>query len=197
MLSRTGWASSRPGVAAALALALLGGCGAERPAGDRPAAPPSSAIASAPAVTSAPATTRSPEERAAADALAAYRAFWAAHTATARAGRFDSPRMRRYGTDPLLSQMRTALARLAARGILQTGDVVVHPRVVKVDLAASPPTVTIEDCFDERGLGGVSRKTRKPVEIEPARPYESTATVIRVGGRWKVSRSKPHTDRPC
>jgi hypothetical protein len=145
-----------------------------------------------------PTGSLTPEQQASDDALSVYKAFWTAQSRAANAGEFTSPDMQRYGTDPLLSQVSKALAELASRNLLQTGEIVQQPKVIKVDLAASPPTVTIQDCIDERGLKAVSRTNRSPVASSSTKPYVTVATVIRSPDRrWLVSTSKPQAGLSC
>jgi hypothetical protein len=160
---------------------------------------PRSTLDDAPESPSAsPAGSLTAEQQASEDALSVYKAFWAAQSRVANAGEFTSPEMQRYGTDPLLSEVSKALAELASRNLVQTGEVVQRPKVTKVDLAASPPTVTIEDCIDERGLKALSRTNRSPVAVSSTKPYITVATVIRSPDRrWLVSTSKPQAGSSC
>jgi hypothetical protein len=144
-------------------------------------------------------TTWTPEQQqAATDALAVYKAFWGAQAKAANAGIYDSPDLKKYGTDPVLTTVTKALANLAVSNAMQVGEAKLNPKVTKVDLTAAPARVTIEDCVDERGLKAVSRTNRSPIPIAPTAPYISNGTVIRSpDGRWLVSESVLHTDRPC
>jgi hypothetical protein len=145
-----------------------------------------------------PPVSQSPERLASDEALSVYRAFWTAQARAANAGDFTSPDMQRYGTDPLLGEVSKALAELASRNLLQTGEIAINPKVIKVDLAAKPATVTIQDCIDERGLKAVSRTNRSPIAVSSTKPYTTVATVIQTpDGRWQVNTSKPQAGVSC
>jgi hypothetical protein len=163
---------------------------------------PTAAPSSEPAPSSTSATpTADPSTAAATDAaVAAYNGYFTTYAAAAAAADPDDPNLARYVGGALLSLSRRNLRVLKERGAVELG----HPKTTvvstHVDLAASPPTVTIEACVDYSDYRLVYEANQSPVpnsSLKLAR-YTTTATVnLFVDGRWLVAGDTPHRDTPC
>lgn len=169
-----------------LAVALVGvGCGGG------PDAP-----ASAPAQTPAsPDADTAEAERA---ALAAYAGYLAASRKAELAGDPHDPELRKYLADPLLTRVRLAIRDMEEHGAVRTGKIISDPTITAVDLAAVPPTVSIQDCIDTTKYRLIYRKDRSVVPGSAGGRYLATATATRYpDGRWLISASGVHKDQPC
>lgn len=175
----------------ALVALILAGGAAACSASDN--APNSAAAAPAPA-----ATDDAEAAKASKAALVAYKGYLAASRKASLSPDPQHPDLKKYLADPLLTRVRDAVRDLQVNGAARTGNVVSDPRVTTVDLAAEPPTVSIQDCIDSTGYKMVNAKSKKPVSGALGGRYVATATATRYpDGRWLISDGLTHEDQPC
>lgn len=161
--------------------ALLAGCGGG--AGEPNAEPtttPSASTVSAPSGSSTTSTTVSRDG----SVLAAYRAAWAASEEALVHADPTDPRLAATLVDPLLQRVQASLLGYQHDGIVGRGGVQLHPKVTSL----SATTATVSDCmYSSSEL--VYAATGKPVPpVTPAEHDGVRATLVMVGGTWKVSR---------
>lgn len=131
-------------------------------------------------------------------ALTAYAGYLAASRSASAKADPKHPDLTKYVADPLLTRVRDAVRDLDVNGAIRTGKLVSDPRVTTLDLAASPPTVSIQDCIDSTGYKMVYAKSKKPVPGTGGGRYVATATATRYpDGRWLISDAATHEDQPC
>lgn len=137
-----------------------------------PSAHPSPATASASPTPSSPAQL----------ALAAYTAMWGDVQAVGVTSNYQDPRLAEHMQGQPLSTFRENLAEEQSKGIVGRGAPVLHPQV----LSATPTSVDLADCLDDRAWLEVYASTSKPVDAVPGGLRYVTATVTDEGGSWKV-----------
>lgn len=131
-------------------------------------------------------------------ALAAYKGYLTASRDASLDPDPTHPDLKKYLADPLLTRIRDAVRDLKTHGAVRTGKVVSDPRISTLDLAADPPTVSIQDCIDSTGYQMVYAKNAKPVPGAAGGRYVATATATRYpDGRWLISDGATHEDQPC
>ncbi len=178
---------------ALLAAASAACSGAEPP----PPAPPPTTTSAAP--TSPPPT---PEEVAAEAALATFQAAFELDDRIAQApgSRDWEPQIREYSTGEAATAGVQNVADYRELGIRQQGVSSVESEVTGVDLAASPPTVSIRACFDHTSLELVYAQTGAPIPQDPNElpRWVILGTVIQAPtGQWLVSLIEPQTEQAC
>jgi hypothetical protein len=185
--------TSRPviGVAAALlAIALATtGCGEGKDQGPRGADPTGPATS---------ATATEPPE--AAEILAAFDGYRRALRAANESGT-ESPteELRKYLTDPLLSEAVAQLHRNRLRGVYYAGSsVAVDPRVTEVRPDAKPKTAALVTCVDNSDYRLIYRSNNSPVPVPSGnrRMMASYAASYVDGQGWRISDSTS-LDQPC
>jgi len=93
----------------------------------------------------------------------------------------DDPRLAEYATGAVLESLRSKLAVRQQAGTRLYGSPVPHVKSVKV----SGDKATVLDCLDNSATGLVDRSGKK---LSVGREQqETTATLVRAGGSWKVS----------
>jgi hypothetical protein len=128
-------------------------------------------------------TTTAPDPHA--EAVAAYRAFWADYLAAADPMNPEHPRLAEHATGEELAAVRSAFLAVKAAGHVIRGSLDLAPKVVSADAA----TVVLRDCYDDRtGLYAAETGVRQDKD-DPARRLV-TATVVLTDGTWKVSAIK-------
>jgi hypothetical protein len=143
-----------------------------------PEAEPSTTTSSAPTT-----TTAAPDPHA--EAVAAYRAFWADYLAAADPMNPEDARLAEHATGEELAAVRSAFLAIKAAGHVIRGTLDLAPRVASADAT----TVVISDCYDDRtGLYSAETGVRQDKD-DPAR-RRVTATVVFIDGTWKVSAIK-------
>jgi hypothetical protein len=149
----------------------------------------------------APAPAASPDQdggAASKAALAAYAGYLAASRKASADPYPAHPDLAKYLADPLLTRVRDAVRDLDTHGAIRTGKLISDPRVSTLDLAASPPTVSIQDCIDSTGYKMVYADSKKPVPGSAGGRYVATATAtLYPDGRWLISDGATHRDQPC
>jgi hypothetical protein len=185
--------TSRPviGVATALlAIAMAAtGCGESNDQGPRGADPTNPATSS---------TATEPPE--AAEILAAFEGYRRALRAANESGT-DAPteELRKYLTDPLLSEVVAQLHRNRLRGVYYAGSsVAVDPRVTEVRSEAKPKTAALVTCVDNSDYRLVYRSNNSPVPVPSGnRRTMASYTASYVDGQgWRISDSTS-LDQPC
>lgn len=152
----------------------------------------------------APSPTLSPtsdgvEAGAAAKALAAYDGFQEAYIAAFADPGGGSGRLAEYAGSQLLAQVRFSLQSHADQGLVIRGRPVWSPTVVEVNLMTRPFSVLIRDCFDQSGLRTVYEATGKSAAApgQASRYLVDSKAELYDDGRWLMSTSEAHRDRPC
>lgn len=193
----------RPTAIAAVASALLAattaacsgaGAGAHE-------APPTTSRSSTTAAPSTP-PPPTPEEVAAEAALATYEAAFELDERINQApgSRDWEPQIREYSTGEAATGAVQGLADLRELGIRQQGASLIEPEVTEVDLAASPPTVSIRACFDHTASELVYAQSGLPIPQDPDQlpRWWIQVTVIQVPmGQWLVGLVEPQTEQAC
>lgn len=160
---------------------LLAGCGggAGKPQAEPTTTKPPTPTATAPSGSSTTSTTVSQDGA----VLAAYRAAWAAYEGALAHANPTDPRLAAALVDPLLQRVRANLLGYQHDGIVGRGGVQLHPKVTSL----SATTATVSDCmYSSSEL--IYATTGKPVPpVTPAEHDGVRATLVMVGGSWKVS----------
>jgi hypothetical protein len=124
--------------------------------------------------------------------LAAYRAEWAAFEQALADANPEDPRLTTTMVDPQLQSVKGNLLADQRQQLVGRGTFTLHPKV----MAISATSATVVDCaYSTAEL--VYKATGKPVP--PLTPPENdgvTATLVRSGGTWKVSKQTV-TDGKC
>jgi len=175
----------------ALAMAISAACTTKGSSSPRPS---STQTSTTPMATADPSVTDAEQQ-----ARAAYTGYiqtWALASQTADP---DNPDLARYAADPLLSLTRHNIRTLRGNGQVQVGAQKATVLSAKVDLAASPPTVTINACLDYSELKLVYKSNQSPVtgsEIKNPRVSAVVTVAKYTTGQWLVNESKQGRD-PC
>ncbi|TDB81539.1 hypothetical protein [Micromonospora sp. KC721] len=177
---------------ASLVIATVAGAAAGCGGGPEPAGGP-------PVRTAADSRQPSVDERAAEQAaLTAYAGYLDASREASRAGDPRHPALARFLADPLLTRVRVVIDRARRHGAVRTGTLRSDPTVVAVDLAATPPTVDIQDCLDATDYRLVYAKDKRVVPGSGGSRHLATATATRYpDGRWLITAGTAHEDQPC
>jgi hypothetical protein len=184
--------STRLGIAvtAAVCFALTAaGCHSASP---RPVA--------SPVVTASPTPSPSGDSKAAdaqTKALAAYKGYLLAYASASQAANPDDPNLASYLADPLLSLTRHNIRTLKDKGEVQIGAQTATVLSSQVDLAGSPPMVTIHACLDYSALKLVYQANRSPVPNSAPKTtrVSAVATVANyTTGQWLVNATKQGID---
>ncbi|MEH1123881.1 hypothetical protein V6V89_05335 [Micromonospora sp. CPCC 206061] len=155
----------------------------------------SNSAAAAPAAT---ASNDAEAAKASKAALAAYKGYLTASRVASLDPDPKHPDLTKYVADPLLTRVRDAVRDLKTHGAVRTGKLASDPHVTTVDLAAEPPTVSIQDCIDSTGYKMVYANSKKPVPGAAGGRFVATATATRYpDGRWLISDGATHEDQPC
>ncbi|XVU24226.1 hypothetical protein ACQPZJ_44510 [Actinoplanes sp. CA-054009] len=153
-----------------------------------------------PVVTTSPAPALSEDPKAAdaqAAALAAYRGYLLAYAEASQAADPDNRTLATYVADPLLSLTRHNIRTLADKGAVQMGAQTATVISSRVDLAGTPPTVTIHACLDYSALRLVYQANHSPVPNSALKTTRvpAVATVARyANGQWLVNNTKKGSD---
>lgn len=151
----------------------------------------------APTPTAAPSSVDPSTPDAEQQARAVYAAFVQTWAQASQAADPDNPDLARYAADPLLSLVRHNIRVLRDNGQQQLGAQTATVVSTIADLAAEPPTVTINACLDYRALRLVYRSNQSPVPgSEIGTPQVSAVvTVARyTNGQWLVNESRQGGD---
>lgn len=170
----TDWNPARAtAVAAALSVALFGGC----KDGDGPAATATTTTTEQLVTTTA---AVDPGEKA---ALEGYRAYWDAYLKSADPMDPENPLLARHATGPALEAVQKSFLALKSAGKVIRGELDLAPRVV----AVKGDTATVRDCYGD-GTGVYDAATGAREDQATGQRHLVTATIRLEGGTWKVER---------
>ena len=169
------------GAPALIAAALLALAGCAAPSGS-PGSPGSTPAA----VTARSAPSPAEGATAAADVLAAYRAFWDEVTAAASTADQEAADLRRHATGEQLVTTIGQLYDLRRRGLVLRGRVRLDPRVVSL----SGDGAVVEDCQDGSRFLAYDARTGAPRGRSVKRRDRVTAYLTYDRGAWKVYRTR-------
>jgi hypothetical protein len=148
------------------------------------------------AATASPAPSPSEDSKAAdaqVTALAAYKGYLLAYAEASQAANPDDPNLAAYLADPLLSLTRHNIRTLKDKGEVQMGAQTATVVSSQVDLAGTPPTVTIHACLDYSALKLVYQANHSPVPNSALKTTRvpAVATVAKYAtGQWLVNDTK-------
>lgn len=136
--------------------------------------------------TATPPVTAPPASPARDEALTAYRGMWAAFVGAAKTSDPDAPDIRLHASDTALTLIVNALYINRDQGKVILGDLTLDPQVTVAEPESDPTTVTILGCVNSEiwleywATGGL-------VDDKPGGRHQTTATVAKTSGGWKVS----------
>lgn len=171
-------------VVAVLVTRDKGGPVATRTTGDKPPA----------SVATSPTLPPDPQAATKAAVIAAYTKSYQALIAVGKeaSSNPNDPRLTENTTGAALLEVQRALADNKSKGLVYTGDAVLHPSVI----ALGPDTATVVDCaFDQTALIE-TRTGRTIIDAGPPGGSAATAKLRLEGGVWKVS-DFTNEKRPC
>lgn len=158
---------------------LLASCGTDSPTPVSSLTPTTS--------TPAPATTSPSTAAGAGTALDAYRGMWRAYVEAIRIPDPHYPDLTRYAQGDALEVFVRGLTSVRRDGLVGKGDVTVRPKVTESRLAASPPTVNIDDCVDT-SQSHLVKADGSAYKDTPGGRQSAKAIVSQVDAtQWKVS----------
>ena len=161
---------------------VAGGC-THRSATPQPSSMPSSPASSASASV----------DPVLAKAIDAYKGYLAAYAAASQAANPDDPNLSNYVGDPLLTLTRHSIRVLKSKGQVQLGAQTATVASSQPNLAANPPTVTLNVCLDYSQLRLVYQSNQSPVPGSSLKQTKisGVATVAQYpDGRWLVNDTK-------
>lgn len=130
--------------------------------------------------------------------LAVWDGWWQAQAAAYERGSRAAAALRLYSTGQALSGTLANLRNLQEAGMAMRGSPVNDARVTALDLAASPPTATVEDCLDVTGWHQVDARTKQPRDPrQRLTRYVVTGTARKSGDAWLVTRLTAQKGRTC
>jgi hypothetical protein len=146
------------------------------------------------------ASSASTEAPAAAEILTTFESYRQALRAANESGT-DSPteELRKYLSDPLLTEAVAQLHRNRLRGVYYAGaSVAVDPRVTEVRSDTQPPIAALVTCVDNSDYRLVYRSNNSPVPVPSGnRRMMASYTATYVEGQgWRISDSTS-LDQPC
>jgi hypothetical protein len=105
--------------------------------------------------------------------------------------------LRKYLGEPDLDSVAFATSYFGPRGIVYKGKPSWQATPTNVDLAASPPIVTLSVCFTGNGWQAVYESSGKPyiTSKDPAHQLE-IASVTRIDGKWLLTQEQVQ-GQPC
>ena len=182
---------------AAVVLVLGSGCDSS---GSQPQPTNSSQSTTSAAATSSATTSQDPKAAAASKAaVTAYLGYVQAFAAAAQIPDPEYPALSRFAADPLLSLTRHNVRVLKTNGEVQLGAQTATVRNTTVDLAHTPPVVTIHACLDYSDLQLVYTANHSPVPNSQITTPKVSAIVTAwqyLNGQWLVNEAKDGAD-PC
>jgi hypothetical protein len=162
------------------------------------------ACSSGAGTTANPGTTRAASARATtppnpsalspvAQAIAAYDAMWSEVAEASYTADYQAP----YLTDHLAGQALTTITENMAveqyQGVVARGSPVLHPVVT----TATPTSVHLSDCLDDRGWLQYNAATGALLNSVPGGFSATTATVTDENGIWKVTQLNTGNEGTC
>jgi hypothetical protein len=131
--------------------------------------------------------------------LAAYRGYQTAYQAAAAVPNPQDTALLKYIGDPLLTQVRQDLRLLKANGLLRRGTPKINTTVT-VQLTATPPVATIQDCYDVSDVHVINKATGKSADAPgQATRYIVTSQAKFFGGSagWLIVQSNADRNSTC
>jgi hypothetical protein len=130
-------------------------------------------------------------------AIEAYRGMWRAYQEAGQTANPDHPQLAVYATDGALQTLTSGLQSIRDRGLVIKGEVVLDPRVSRVEPADNPTTIEITDCADTTNFL-LYRQSGELYNDEPGGRRRVIATVTDTGDEvWKVSSFGAHDIGTC
>lgn len=121
------------------------------------------------------------------DAVAAYNAMWQDMAAAALTADYQSPQLAQHAAGNALSLLVRGLYTNQRMGIVVKGQPVTHPTVTSLKPTGEPTSAAISDCFDDTNWLNYVAATGALQNNVPGGRHRTTATVIDMGGSWKVT----------
>ncbi|RZU46644.1 hypothetical protein EV385_6720 [Krasilnikovia cinnamomea] len=186
---------TKAGAALAVGAVLLAaGCGDKKPAAPSTSSPASPPVSASPSVEPAAAA-------ASATVLDRYRRFIQLNVEAGQAADYQNKDLLSYLESPMKQEVIAFLYQLRSKNIIYKGVPQSTPTVTKVNLAAKPQTVIIEDCYDATNYILVYKSNGKPVPIKnggPRRIVQQTTATNYGGTRgWLFTKSQILQGRTC
>jgi hypothetical protein len=132
--------------------------------------------------------------------LAAYRGYDTAYQAAAAVPNPQDTALLRYIGDPLLTQVRQDLRLLKANGLVRRGTPKINATVATVQLTATPPVATIQDCYDVSDVHVINKATGRSADAPgQATRYLVTSQAKLFGGStgWLIVQSNADRNSTC
>ncbi|MEU9095931.1 hypothetical protein [Streptomyces sp. NPDC048428] len=173
---------------------LLAGCGGGDDSAKPSAAPPA---ASSPVPSASPADPNAVEKTA---VLASYASMWVEQMKAYRKADAKGTDLEKYATAEALGQFRNDLDRMKAAGTVVRGDLVHDAtKVTAVNLDATTPTATVQDCMDISKWQTYSTRKNQvlPMPSNQPRRYVATATAEKWEDGWIITKFTPDGARSC
>jgi len=171
-------------------LIALVGCGPNRSSDSKPSSSTTATVRPSP--TGDPMVAQARQS-----ALAAYDGYVRTYALASQVANPDDPNLASYLADPLLSLTRHNIRILKDNGQVQIGAQTATVTSSTVDLATTPPTVTIHACLDYSSLKLVYKSNQSPVPNSSLKNTHISAvvTVARYAtGQWLVNDSRQGSD---
>ncbi|MEV7442906.1 hypothetical protein AB0O22_17415 [Streptomyces sp. NPDC091204] len=197
-LDQLGWNSSRAvpafllTVCVALTVACTSSSGSDNEK-DKAASPTATAAPSKSA-------TLDPAEAAKAEALTAYKAYWAELPKAYAVTEIEGTDLKKYAAADALNQAMEEIANLKTNGRIMTGEPVLsNPTVTAAELEKKTPNVSVSACLDVSKWKITDKKTGQPAPVasSPVPKYVITSLMERWNGSWMVLKYELHADQPC
>jgi hypothetical protein len=178
------------GLAVSLLAVSLAACGTKTPDAG-PSVPSAS-----------PSSTLTPEQsEAVSKAMAAYSGYVTAYNQQAKTADYQETELRKYIADPLASKTIFFLHQIHDAGIVQTGDQVRDPKIIKVNVDGAFKSVTIGDCIDSSNVALVYKASGSPAAQASASASKRTKVELEAvrydDGRWLVRNSNVIEGATC
>lgn len=146
------------------------------------------------AASPAAAGSASPSDSATAQAaLAAYTAMWGDVQAVGETSNYQDPRLAKHLGGKALVTISENMASDKARGIVELGAPVLHPRVI----TTAATTASVADCLDDTHWLTYYATTRQLTDNVPGGHRYVTATVTNENGTWKVTTLDTRGEGTC
>jgi hypothetical protein len=148
--------------------------------------------------TSSPTTTSSATTKASPSGavIDAYSTMWADLAVAATTSDYQSTLLPQHATGAALTLLTEGLARDQLHGIVTKGITSHHPSVVSLTPAANPTHAVVHDCFDDSRWIEYTSDGKRAKNTAGGR-HKTTATLVEVGGTWKVSQLTVQPSGSC
>ncbi|MFG2692300.1 hypothetical protein [Kitasatospora sp. NPDC048407] len=130
--------------------------------------------------------------------VTAYQAWWDVRADVFERSNSDGTALGQYATGPALSEALLSLTQLHDAKLVMTGRPRTSPVVKSMNLQASPPTATIEDCLDVSGWHQADAGTKQIKDPQQRLTrYPATAVLKRYGNRWLIADFTREVTKTC